>query len=84
MSDHTPKQEPRQTGTAGHGRSAIDTPSIPDPQTKKRPLTPDEKVDEAALESMDGSDAPAFQPSATGAGPDRKSDQKPKDKAAKP
>lgn len=83
MSDDSSKQEPRQTGTAGHGKSAIPTPSIPDPQTKKRPLTPDEKVDEAALESMDGSDAPAFQPSATGAGPDRKSDPKPKDKATK-
>lgn len=74
------KTEPRETGTSGH-KGPIDTPSIPDPQTKKRPLTPDEKVDEAALESMDASDPPAFQPSTTGAAPDRKSDNKPNDKS---
>lgn len=77
---HPDAKEPRETGTSGNssaGRKApVDTPSVPDPQTKKRPLTPDEKVDEAALESMDASDPPAFQPSTTGASPDRKSEKK--------
>lgn len=66
--------EPRETGSSG-GQGPLNTPSIPDPQTKKRPLTEDEKVDEASLESMDASDPPAFQPSTTGASPDRKSDK---------
>jgi len=66
--------EPRETGSSGK-QGPLDTPSVPDPQTKKRPLTDDEKVDEASLESMDASDPPAFQPSTTGASPDRKSDK---------
>lgn len=68
------QDEPRSTGSSGK-QGSLNTPSVPDPQTKKRPLTEDEKVDEASLESMDASDPPAFQPSTTGASPDRKSDK---------
>lgn len=63
------RKELRETGAKD---GAIPTPSVPDPQSKKRPLNADEKVDEASLESMDGSDPPAFQPSSTGAAPDHK------------
>jgi hypothetical protein len=83
MSVHSQKDklhghnEPRETGSTG-GHGPLNTPSVPDPQTKKRPLTPDEKVDEASLESMDASDPPSFSPSSTGAAPGhRKSDAKP-------
>lgn len=64
-----PTPEPRQSGTSGQRKSEIATPSIPDPQTKARPLTDDEKVDEASLESMDASDPPSFNPGHTGAPP---------------
>lgn len=67
--------EPRQAGSSGQRHSEIATPTIPDPQTKGRPLTDDEKVDEASLESMDASDPPSFNPGSTGAPP--------KDKPAK-
>lgn len=56
-------------------RSSVDTSSVPNPQPKNRPMTDDEKVDQAAIESMDASDPPAFQPSTTGAAPDRKTDK---------
>jgi hypothetical protein len=55
--------------------NAVDTSSVPNPQRKNRPMSDDEKVDQAAIESMDASDPPAFQPSTTGAAPDRKSDK---------
>jgi len=59
----------RETGTAGHDpddvRPAEGLP--PDPSTLGRPLTDDEKVDEALLESMDASDPPAHSAPSPGA-----------------
>jgi hypothetical protein len=55
--------------------NAVDTSSVPNPQRKNRPMSEDEKVDQAAIESMDASDPPAFQPSTTGAAPDRQTDK---------
>ena len=52
--------------------SSVDTSTVPNPTSKNHPMTDDEKVDQAAIESMDASDPPAFQPSTAGAGPDRK------------
>lgn len=49
-----------------------DTANVPDQLRKNRPLTDDEKVEQASRESMDASDPPAFQPSTTGAAPERK------------
>ena len=81
------KPEVRETGTAN---SPIDhkTPAPaqipPDPQDLGRPMTEDEKVDEALLESMDASDPPAIgAPSRVGSPKDRKSPQVPKDIANK-
>lgn len=56
-------------------KNAVDTSSVPNPTPKNHPMTEDEKVDQAAIESMDASDPPAFQPSTTGAAPDRKTDK---------
>jgi len=68
----TRKQKARQTGTAGHDETPHSTTGLlPDPQELGRPMTPDEKVDEASLESMDASDPPA-RPMSTGAPPRRK------------
>lgn len=67
-----------QTGPSDDGsakKSAVDTSSVPNPTSKNHPMTDDEKVDQAAIESMDASDPPAFQPSTTGAAPDRKTDK---------
>jgi len=79
MSADSPKKDkdpghhaPRETGSSGK-QNSVDTSSVPNPQAKNRPMTDDEKVDEAAIESMDASDPPAFQPSTTGAADDRKS-----------
>jgi len=59
----------RETGTAGQ-KTAEETPVSetlpPDPQTLGRPMTPDERVDEASLESMDGSDPPSYSTSRSG------------------
>ncbi len=55
-------------------KRSVNTSSVPNPP-KSRPMTDDEKVDQAAIESMDASDPPAFQPSTTGAAPDRKTDK---------
>ena len=55
--------------------SSVDTSTVPNPTSKNHPMTDDEKVDQAAIESMDASDPPAFQPSTTGASPDRKTDK---------
>jgi hypothetical protein len=61
--------KPRETGTAGQPGDEPLHPATslpPDPQLLGRPMTPDEQVDEASLESMDGSDAPAFTPTRAG------------------
>lgn len=51
----------REAGTSGHELEQFGTASglPPDPQALNRPLSEDEKVDEASLESMDASDPPA-------------------------
>jgi hypothetical protein len=78
------KQKARETGTAGHDHDAkaprATTGLPPDPQDLGRPMTPDEKVDEASLESMDASDPPA-RPMSTGAPPRRKGPKQPNDDA---
>lgn len=70
------KAERRETGTAGQAGD-MEIPASrtlpPDPQTIGRPMTPDEKVDEASLESMDGSDPPAHSATPSG-GPKRPED----------
>ena len=79
-----PKKDtkPRETGTAGQSgqRSKEKLPPSgnlpPDPQTLGRPMTQNEKVDEASLESMDGSDPPSYSPSRSG-GPKRPRDETP-------
>jgi hypothetical protein len=51
------KTERRKTGTAGQagGTKTLASHTLPpDPQSIGRPMTEDEKVDEASLESMDG------------------------------
>jgi hypothetical protein len=63
----------RETGTAGEDSAAETAPATtlpPDPQELGRPMTPDERVDESSLESMDGSDPPSYMPSRSG-GPKR-------------
>ena len=65
------RDEPGKTGSSAD-KNSVDTSSVPNPQTKNRPMTEDEKVDQAAIESMDASDPPSFQPSTTGAADDRK------------
>jgi hypothetical protein len=57
----------RQTGTAGSNIVPQTTTLPPDPQDLKRTMTPDEKVDEASLESMDASDPPAHSATPSGA-----------------
>src|SRR5262245_14866640 len=57
----------RQTGTAGSS-TVPETTTLPlDPQDLERTMTPDEKVDEASLESMDASDPPAHSATPSGA-----------------
>lgn len=60
--------KPRETGTAGakgeEPRPAATLP--PDPQELGEPMTADERVDEASLESMDASDPPAYTASHSG------------------
>jgi hypothetical protein len=71
--------KPRETGTAGQSAQEKLPPSgnlPPDPQTLGRPMTPSEKVDEASLESMDGSDPPSYMPSRSG-GPKRPAEEEP-------
>lgn len=53
------RREKRQTGTAGHATIPETETLPPDPQDLGRPMTEDERVDEASLQSMDGSDPPA-------------------------
>jgi hypothetical protein len=62
----------RETGTAGQSPDvqASSETLPPDPQTLGRPMTQSEKVDEASLESMDGSDPPSYMPTRSG-GPKR-------------
>jgi Protein of unknown function (DUF2934) len=70
------KTERREAGTAGQpGNTKVPAPHTlpPDPQTIGRPMTQDEKVDEASLESMDGSDPPAHS-APSSAGPKRPED----------
>ena len=78
------KQKARETGTAGHDHDSktprATTGLPPDPQELGRPMTPDEKIDEASLESMDASDPPA-RPMSTGAPPRRKGPKQPDDEA---
>jgi len=65
------RRQRRQTGTAGHSGPIPETRTLPpDPQDLGRRMTPDERVDEASLESMDASDPPAH--SATPAGAPRR------------
>jgi len=66
----------RETGTAGQSAETAlpaGTTVPPDPQELGRPMTPDERVDEASLESMDGSDPPSFTQTRSG-GPKRPQD----------
>jgi len=73
------RAEIRETGTAGQSTTdqkktpkPADIP--PDPQTLGRPMTEDEKIDEALLESMDASDPPAIgAPQRVGSPKERKS-----------
>jgi Protein of unknown function (DUF2934) len=58
--------ERREAGTAGSSIVPETTTVPPDPQKLERKMTPDEKVGEASLESMDASDPPAR--SSTGSG----------------
>ncbi|MBL8689349.1 MAG: hypothetical protein JNL04_09625 [Rhodospirillaceae bacterium] len=70
------RPEVRETGTANvvTGQKAPAPALIPpDPQDLGRPMTDDEKVDEALLESMDASDPPAIgAPSRVGSPKERK------------
>lgn len=64
------QEEQREAGTSGQKGSQDIAPTRtlpPDPQELGRPMTPDEKVDEASLQSMDGSDPPSYMPTSTGA-----------------
>lgn len=66
-----PRAEVRETGTSGQAAAGMRkakpaTGLPPDPQDLGRPLSADEKVDEASLESMDGSDPPAHSSVAPG------------------
>lgn len=56
------KPEVRETGTANLPIDRTPAPAQipPDPQDLGRPMTDDEKIDEALLESMDASDPPAI------------------------
>ncbi|BBK40468.1 hypothetical protein STVA_04880 [Allostella vacuolata] len=56
----------REAGTSGHDPAAAPSGLPRDPTELDRPLSEDEKVDEAALQSMDASDPPSF--SGTGSG----------------
>lgn len=72
-----PRPEVRETGTANLSDEQKPTAPAqipPDPQDLGRPMTDDEKVDEALLESMDASDPPAIgAPSRVGSPKERKS-----------
>jgi len=71
------RPEVRETGTANvvTGQKTPAPAHIPpDPQDLGRPMTDDEKVDEALLESMDASDPPAIgAPTRVGSPKERKS-----------
>ena len=71
------KPEVRETGTANvvmDQKAPAPAHIPPDPQDLGRPMTDDEKVDEALLESMDASDPPAIgAPSRVGSPKERKS-----------
>lgn len=72
------KPEVRETGTANLATDQSSTPAPahipPDPQDLGRPMTDDEKIDEALLESMDASDPPAIgAPTRVGSPKERKS-----------
>ncbi len=57
------RPEVRETGTANlsdEQKAPKPAQIPPDPQDLGRPMTDDEKVDEALLESMDASDPPAI------------------------
>lgn len=72
----------KRSGTrrgAGRGAGTARPSGLPpDPQDLGRPMTPDEKIDEASLESMVASDPPA-RPMSTGAPPRRKGPAQPGD-----
>ena len=58
----------REAGTSGQQGPLAATAGLPpDPTELGRPMSDDEKVDEAALESMDASDPPAFPGTGSGA-----------------
>jgi hypothetical protein len=69
----TPRRK-KTAGQAGDTKIAKSPTLPPGPQTIGRPMTQDEKVDEALLESMEGSDPPAHSPSARSVGPKRPED----------
>jgi hypothetical protein len=72
------RPEVRETGSSNlpSGQSNPAPAQIPpDPQDLGRPMTDDEKVDEALLESMDASDPPAIGgPTRVGSPKERKSE----------
>ncbi len=66
------RAEVRDTGTSSQSSAGVrktkpTTGLPPDPQDLGRPLSADEKVDEAGLESMDASDPPAHSSAVPGA-----------------
>jgi hypothetical protein len=71
------RPEVRETGTANlsdEQKAPAPAHIPPDPQDLGRPMTDDEKIDEALLESMDASDPPAIgAPSRVGSPKERKS-----------
>lgn len=77
MTQRKLRPEVRETGTGGHSTgNAKPAPAQipPDPQDLGRPMTDDEKIDEALLESMDASDPPSIgAPSRVGSPTGRKS-----------
>ncbi len=75
MTQRKLRPEVRETGTGGHSTGKPAPAQIPpDPQDLGRPMTDDEKIDEALLESMDASDPPSIgAPSRVGSPKGRKS-----------